>query len=176
MNQIIASNRSLPLRFGNVRDDCEVWVLGGALSYDLADEDEAEDSSCRRVCRGAATMMLLSSCRDSSLVAKADWGAEGNFLLKLRREDGVSADLDPISVPSLLGSGVNEGQLDRELSSDDRSIGELARELEDVVLVDLERDEGRGNSVADSAAVVDLDGSASSSITSTTWPFGATTS
>jgi hypothetical protein len=113
-------------------------------------------------------------------VGKAADGPDGDFFRELRRgEDPISVALHVSSVElSPTGSGVRDGQLERELRSEERSTGELARELEEVVFVDLERDERRVDSGRESCSggIVGFIGLISSSITSTTWPLGATTS
>ena len=77
------------------------------------------------------------------------------------------------SSPKSLGSsGVREGQLERELSSDIWAVGELALELVVGVFVDRDLEERSGSSVASVACGC----SSSSSMTSTTLPSGATTS
>ena len=67
---------------------------------------------------------------------------------------------------------MREGQLERELSSEDSALGELALELVVGVFVDLDLEERSGSWVASVAC----DCSSSSSMTSTTLPSGATTS
>ena len=123
--------------------------------------------------------MMLSLFSVSEAIVEVV-GPDGSFLRALLRGEAVvSSKFDVTSTkPLLTGSGVGEGRLESELRSEDRSTGELAREFEGVVLVDLERVERRVGSGSKSCAVVvaDFTGLTSSSITSTTWPFGATTS
>jgi len=75
---------------------------------------------------------------------------------------------------SLGSSGVVEGQLESELSSEDLTVGVLAREFDVVVFVERDLEERRG-SCAGSVAC-GCEGWLSSSMTSTTFPSGATTS
>jgi hypothetical protein len=76
-----------------------------------------------------------------------------------------------VSTKSLGSSGVVDGQLESELSSEDLTVGVLAREFDVVVFVERDLEEGRG-SCAGSVCW----GWISSSMTSTTCPSGATTS
>jgi hypothetical protein len=75
---------------------------------------------------------------------------------------------------SLGSSGVMEGQLERELSSEVLTVGVLAREF--VVFVFVERDLEERRSSCSGSFCCGCAGSSSSSMTSTTLPSGATTS
>lgn len=170
------SKRSRPFRFGNVRDDCEDWVFKGPSVLVVA--EEAVEYSCWSVRGGDEMMIVVSLLSVSGAITEAICGPDGNFLRELRRgDDEVSIIMGDISVGvSLAGSGLEGGQLERELRSEDRSMGELARELDEVVLVDLEREERRVVPGADSCSDARLSscdaagfsGAISSSITSTT--------
>lgn len=78
------------------------------------------------------------------------------------------------SAKSLGSSGVVEGQLESELSSEDLTVGVLAREFDVVVFVERDLEERRGSSTG--SACCAWGGWISSSMTSTTFPSGATTS
>lgn len=80
----------------------------------------------------------------------------------------------PARAKSLGSSGVVEEQLERELSSEDLTIGVLAREFDVVVFVDRDLEERRGSCAGSVCCGVDR--WISSSMTSTTFPSGATTS
>jgi hypothetical protein len=78
------------------------------------------------------------------------------------------------SVKSLGSSGVVEGQLESELSSEDLTVGVLAREFDVVVFVERDLEERRGSCI--DSVCCGCSGWISSSMTSTTCPSGATTS
>jgi hypothetical protein len=78
------------------------------------------------------------------------------------------------SVKSLGSSGVVEGQLESELSSEDLTVGVLAREFDVVVFVERDLEERRGSCIG--SVSCGRGGWISSSMTSTTCPSGATTS
>jgi hypothetical protein len=80
----------------------------------------------------------------------------------------------PARAKSLGSSGVVEEQLERELSSEDLTIGVLAREFDVVVFVDRDLEERRGS--CSGSVCCGVDRWISSSMTSTTFPSGATTS
>ena len=79
-----------------------------------------------------------------------------------------------VVVKSRGSSGVVEGQLERELSSEDLTVGVLAREFDVVVFVERDLEERRGSCTG--SVCCEGDGWISSSMTSTTLPSGATTS
>lgn len=149
----------------------------------VAEEDE--EYSCWSM-RGDEMMIVVSLLSVSRATAEGVCGPDGNFLRELRRgDDGASTvvGIVPTGI-SLADSGLEGGQLESELRSEDKSMGELARELDEVVFVDLEREERRvvpgagscSGAGSGSCDVVGFSGAISSSITSTTWPLGATTS
>lgn len=86
----------------------------------------------------------------------------------------LNAALVSSSASSLGGSGVIEGQLERELSSEDLTVGVLAREFVVFVFVERDLEERRGS--CSGSFCCGCAGSRSSSMTSTTLPSGATTS
>jgi hypothetical protein len=135
----------------------------------IEDNDESPDwSDFREILRSDT---VVSGVTERLLVSFALLICGSRF-----KEASTSADvlLATSRLKSLGGSGVVEGQLERELSSEDLTVGVLAREFEVVVFVERDLEERRGSCMG--SVCCEGEGRMSSSMTSTTLPSGATTS